>query len=812
MLFQNYQIKKYLVPVFSVCLIFITLISGCSFPLSIISEQDTQENYPQAEVIFKVTLLQALPENTSLALEIVDDVTGLAFNPQRFELTQQDSVNYFVKLPLVIGSVLKYRYVRVSDMNTIEYSLQGNQIRFRLAKITGPAIFQDNVVAWIDQPYIGPIGRARGQFIDQENNAPIPNLLVTAEGVQTVTASDGTFILEGLTPGTHNLVVYSMDGQFSGFQQGVLISEEATTPVYVYLNKQPMINVTFTVNTPTDFDELMPVRFASNMQSLGNLYSDSYSGSTTIASNLPVMTKEKPGKYTITLDLPKGFDLRYKYSLGDGLWNSELTSDGNFVLRELLVGATQNKIVNTVDTFRSPNLEPINFTVNTPQITPKDDLISVQFNPFGWFEPIPMVKIGELQWSYTLYSPLHLLGPVEYRFCRNELCEKTAAIASSPQVFIPAATPQGISVNIEQWSNLGVFSDSEILTDGGTIAPKTNFLTGFELVSAYSPTSQIFLDSGFRKISENASNTVIIPSTWSATRNNPPYLEPLPGIDYSWSEMQTTIIRARQQGLQVFLFPQVSFPNDNAADYWLAAKRDEGWWITWYENYHRYMMQVADWAALNSVDGIVLGDPFVSPSSNGGKLANGKSSGAPANADEQWRQLILDVRSRFSGAIIGVYSYPNSEKLSLGWLDSVDQLYVLYSSPLAQDSAATVNDLMAIIKNDLDNNLYTTIKGYGKNVILGINYPSAVNAFVGCTDTLGNCLNDWGVLQTDLNVQSRIYNAAIIEAGKESWINGFISRNYEPVAAVQDSSASINGKPAFDVLWFWYHFILNISP
>jgi len=72
-------------------------------------------------------------------------------------------------------------------------------------------------------------------------------------------------------------------------------------------------------------------------------------------------------------------------------------------------------------------------------------------------------------------------------------------------------------------------------------------------------------------------------------------------------------------------------------------------------------------------------------------------------------------------------------------------------------------------------------------------------------------VNNWGNSQIDLSVQSQIYNAAVIIAAKEPWITGFISRNYQPIVAVQDTSCSINGKPSVDVLWFWYHFILNVS-
>lgn len=805
----NKQMGQFIGQVLCACLLLIGLLSSCVSPAS--TNNSVLNTYPQAEVIFKVTLTQALTDGSTLSLEIVDDVTGLAFNPQRYEMTKQDDLTYFVKLPLVIGSVLKYRYVRVSESNSVEYTPQGTSVRFRIASISGPAIFQDIIAGWIDQPYEGAIGRVRGQFLDKTTNSPIPNLLVTAQGIQTVTSSDGTYTLEGLTLGTHILVVYSMDGKYETFQQGVAVAEEATTPVFISLQPRPTASVTFEVTTPTDFDASIPIRFASNLQPLGNLYTDLLAGSTTVSSTLPVLTRIQDGKYAITLDLPVGFDLRYKFTLGDGLWNSELNTDGSFVLRELLVKQGETKITDKVATFHSPGLEPITFTVTTSSTTPAEDIISLQLNPYSWFESIPMVRKSQNEWSYTLYSPLHLLGPVEYRFCRNEACDLSSSVPVSAQVFLPSNSSQLISGRIDQWNNYANLGEPEILTDGGNITPRSPFIAGFELTGDYVPFASQYLDVGLKTIAGTAANFVIIPSTWTATRNNPPYLEPLPGQDYSWLQMSSAIRSIQNQGMQVILFPQIHF-SMGSANYWQAAKRDEGWWITWYENYHRYIMQVVDWAAANNVGGIIIGDPSAAASYKNGTLADGSLANAPLNADEQWRQLIKDMRAKYSGAILGALAYPSSQKIEPGWLDSVDAIYVLYSPALSQSSAISTNDLMPLVRQDLDDNLYPKISGFGKTVILGLNYPSSSNAFGGCVDVLGSCMNNWGYnTQADLNVQSQIYNAAVIIAAKESWITGFISRNYQPLVAVQDSSSSLNGKPAIDVLWFWYHFILNVS-
>jgi hypothetical protein len=274
--------------------------------------------------------------------------------------------------------------------------------------------------------------------------------------------------------------------------------------------------------------------------------------------------------------------------------------------------------------------------------------------------------------------------------------------------------------------------------------------------------------------------------------------------------MQTEIITAKQLGLNVSLFPVLNYPN-GAAQYWGTASKDVGWWTSWYDRYHRYMMQVADWANLTGVKSIILGDPSVSPSMGNGTLADGSTANAPANADDQWRQLVQDIRSRFSGTILGAVTAPGVQTLP-GWLDSVDGIYVLYSPALSQTSNPSVNDLEALFQSDLEQNLHPRLSTLNKPVILALNYPSASNAFAGCTDVLGSCLGNWGNDQLDFVPQTSIYNAAIIVAGKETWINGFIARGTQPVATVMDSSTSVLSKPANDALWFWYYYILNKSP
>jgi hypothetical protein len=113
----------------------------------------------------------------------------------------------------------------------------------------------------------------------------------------------------------------------------------------------------------------------------------------------------------------------------------------------------------------------------------------------------------------------------------------------------------------------------------------------------------------------------------------------------------------------------------------------------------------------------------------------------------------------------------------------------------------------------LDTLVMPIAQQYAKPVIIGINYPSSSIALNGCMDINAKCLEyPTSVLAgtpVDLDLQSKIYNAAIIASGNREWIKGFIARGYNPLVVVKDQGSSIYGKPASDVLWFWFHFILN---
>ena len=81
----------------------------------------------------------------------------------------------------------------------------------------------------------------------------------------------------------------------------------------------------------------------------------------------------------------------------------------------MIVPGEDTVINETVETWQAGNSAPILFEADVPANTPVGDIIYIQFNPYGWTEPVPMWPLGGNHWVYKLYSPLSILGSFGYR-------------------------------------------------------------------------------------------------------------------------------------------------------------------------------------------------------------------------------------------------------------------------------------------------------------------------------------------------------------------------------------------------------------
>jgi hypothetical protein len=269
-------------------------------------------------------------------------------------------------------------------------------------------------------------------------------------------------------------------------------------------------------------------------------------------------------------------------------------------------------------------------------------------------------------------------------------------------------------------------------------------------------------------------------------------IEPMDSVSLSWDEEQKLITYVKLARMESVLFPQLSI--SNPYQFWSSSSGYDGWWQTYFDRYERFIVNYADLAQIMGVKAIILGDPTVNPS----------MFSAP-DSDKRWAQLISDVRARFKGTIIGAIAIP-SDVTPPPWLNDVDIIYVMFS-PTIKDNNNTIGE----ISSELDSLVYPIFRQFGKPIILGVNIASNENAINGCSDENGSC-SFYSVQGNtpDSNLQSTMYNAIAVSAFSKEWIAGLISRGYYPFVMTTDQSASIYGKPAYDVLWFWYHYVLNL--
>jgi hypothetical protein len=803
-------------------LIPIILVSVFLVACSQVKPEPTETPTPAAMIAFRVTLPTPPNPGEAVMLTVVDEITGLAFNPKDYPLQAEDSLHYTVILPFRLGSTIRYHYTRQNGIVLQEHLSDGRAVRYRMYRVDGPGTVEDVVSRWTDTPFTWPSGRINGQVTDAVTGRPVPNILVTAGGAQAFTSSDGSYLIEGLPPGTHNLVAYALDGTYHTYQQGATVEAGSMTPATFAVTPAALVNVTFLVNVPVNTPLDAPLRFAGNLVQLGNTFADLTGGGSSLASRMPPLVRLDDGKYTITLTLPVGADVQYKYTLGDGYWSSEHASDGRYRLRQIIVPEEDIAIEETVDTWQVGNLEPITFIVYIPPSTPPAEGIYIQFNPgYSWMEPIPMWPIAENRWEFILTSPLDGLDTINYRYCREGQCgsaddQQTMGIstdgAPASRVVNPSLYGSTIDDTVQSWAWTTPIESA--IVPNVTIQPRgPGFVTGIEFQTGYHPSWGPLWTKAIADVQQSGANWLVLTPSWSFTRLAPPVLELVPGRDVLWAEQANTILQARASGLTMVLFPTPNFPTEPSL-WWEAAPRDFSWWVSWFDHYCDFLLHYADMAERTGVQALILGGDWLAPAMPGGTLEDGTSSKVPADADARWREIISQVRTRFKGTILWALPYPQNIQELISITDVVDGVYLMWSVPLAKTGDPTQE-----AGKILDADVLPFQEQIGKPVLLGLNYPSATGSLSGCImNADGACINPAELIPTHPDIpgvqinmveQAEAYNAILLAVNDRLWVSGVVTRGFYPPVVLQDKSNSVRGKLAAGVLWYWFPKLLG---
>jgi len=783
-----------------ISLLSISIIGACNNLSSLRKEFD--QNIQLAEVVFDVQISKPLSGDGALYLEILDEVSGLSYNPARFEMQAKDDLHYFIRTPITIGSVVKYRFVIGGNPPSVEFSSVGEHVRYRMLYVSGPQIVNDIVTGWQDQPYNGETGEISGYIVDKTNNSPIPDIMVIINGVRAFTAADGSFRIAGIPVGQHTLVAYHIDGHYQPFQQEAVIAANASTPAIFSIEPSKYVNVTFNVTAPNETIGGAPIRLIGNSYTFGNTFADLRGGMNALASRAPIMASQSDGSYSLTIQLPVGFDLRYKYTLGDGFWNAEHFDDGSMRIRQIIIPDHDITVNNAIATWRSSDHPPVRFNIQVPFNTPSHDIVSIQFNPYVWAEPIPMWSLGENKWTFTLYSPLEVLNESAFRICRNDQCGIADGLTNQGEMSSEISLDSNIeeiNYEIEEWAFWqNIVSNSDFSQDN-IIARDTAFTAGIEFSDVYHPSFQPYLGWSFIDIGVDNVNWVFIRPSWSINALNEMEIYMRPGTDPFWNDTIQSINYAKQVGSNIAVFPSINYPT-SYDDYWSNASLGYLWWHQWFDAYSQFILHFTDLAALTDSQAIVLGENELRP------LLQQESYDIPSDIEKEWEELLDSIRLHFTGDIILAIPYSSYLPALPDWVEKIDKVYIQFSPPLSSTQSPTIEDLTSRIEQIFDNEIYPFYSSNLKPIILGISYPSIDGSAMGCVSFEPNYeeFSKEQVSPIDLEEQADLYTSIFRVINQRSWISGIVSRGYYPPLALHDYSSSIHGKNAENILSFWF--------
>lgn len=811
----NYSILK----LFSVILLISLFLSSCSNlePQASIEQPETsikqfQQNLPYTEVTFSLEVPKAI--ESEIILELIDDITGIELNPTRYVMTKLEDNLYELILPIKVPSQIKYRFYKNNGLPIYETDANNNIVQYRMAYVSNESIIPNILTNWQDEQYDHKYGKISGQIVNIETNSPIPNALIVVGGKHSYSNSLGNFTIDNIPAGKHNLIISSTDGEYQTFQQEAIIGEGLTTQANIGLKSSTFVSISFVVDPPDNTPENAPLRILGNTYQLGNVFGNIYNGTSIAPARAPKLSILSDGNYAITMSLPAGFDLRYKYSLGDGFWNAEMNPDGNFMVRQLVVPDQDTIINDVIDNWGILDDQKVEFLVNIPENTPGSDIVSIQFNSFGWSPPIQMWKVSDFQWKYQLLSPFHMVGKIDYRFCRNDACD-IAFDASAPvngYSFDTSNLPQNLDITISNWNGWGLEIQEPELSVPEVFPRSEGFIAGFSISDNYNVYTPIHIEKAFQNMLEVKANTTVIPIKWTLSSINPVVFEPMTGSNPLWKDLVLMIQKAQKNNLRVWLSPQVELSTSAIKE--LSQFSDEYDGDNQFsEVYGEFLTYAVDLANYMSVQGVI----YPTEINHQTNVEDYESFSSVMS------QILLDhldvYRNRFNGQHF--ISFNDSSVTDSVLLSSIDG-YLIFPEINLISSDYLGENFEITIENYLEQEIFTSYSDYNKPIIIGLNYPSISGTESGCVNVEDQCLdfeliNNLDIQQAqslfplDFETQIILLNSTFLAINNLDWINGIVSINYNPQVAIMDFSSSIRGKPSIGVFWYWYPRLLGIS-
>ncbi|MBN2556148.1 MAG: hypothetical protein JXA97_09460 [Anaerolineales bacterium] len=799
-------------------------LTGCTGEIGLSSESRAPTPMPlqsqAASAAANLTLLVNPPVGTSanvrIALEIIDEITGMEEHSRVFTLKRTAQGQYTIDLTPAVGTILYYRFVRMDPDASPEVTPLGEPA-YRRAAIMGSETLEDTIAGWEDAPYSGGTGRITGTVESSESGQPLGEMVVYGGGQSTFTDQYGQFQFNGLQPGYHRITVLSPSGAFHTVQQGAYVDVYSATPTSFAMPPAAPVQVAFQVTVPADTLPGSQVRVLGSSQQLGFRFSADGPGELASALAAPTMYMVDETHYILVTTLYAGMDLRYKYTLGNGIWNAEHDPAGSYVTRQIIVPESDLVLEDSVSTWHGDNQSTVRFHVTVPSNTPSEDDISLQLDPSSGLEAIPMWELGENEWYYILYSPLAPGDSISYRYCRSQRCgsaddARTTGANPEPRTVEISTRAQNVEDRVDLWQWWGLAGETSTVV-APEISPRAGMHVGVAFLPVYSPVWNYTWHGILTQLANLSVNSVILTPSWSISGTNP---TPLFQLDPARSPLMDELIRISEslvsEGIVVSLQPHLLPASGQMQDWWQTGSLDRAWWNVWFEQYEAFLLNYAAIAEDISAQSLVLGGAELAPALPGGLLPDGSPSNVPQDAADRWAQLIRAVRQIYHGTLVFELDFTGNVDAP-GFLTACDEVQLYWHPPLAEGAERTVADLQAVAGSYLDRiQAVPALRAIPIRLVVEyLSIDGGASACAGAPD--GRCRSagefDQGApvdadLDVNLTEQAQAINAVLLALLTHDEITGFYVARYDPGAALQDKSASVHGKPAADVLWYWY--------
>jgi len=785
------------------------LLYGCNLPTSentlIQDRSQSLQAYatPFVKVQFTVSLPAPLSEGEAVTIVILDEVTGLPYNRQTYEMNEVNPLSYTAALSIPMQSVVKYRYEKIGTENMPEISPNGGHIRYRMFYVEGNTEHNDEIISWENNKTDFEVGRFEGVVLDQNTGLPIPDILINVGGITRFTDANGLFVFANLPAGTHNTVFYAIDGKYKVHQQGAVIAIGKTTPANIKLSPNTAVEVTFLVSPPDDAMGA-PVYIVGNLAQFGNTFTDLMGSMSIETSRMPLLEPQADGTLRKTISLYTGTDLRFKFTLGDGYWNTEQKAEGGNITRQLIVPNQNITVDLQINSWRSTVFEPISFSTFIHPGFGYPGERYIQFKLDDWTEPLRMWPIGNGNYLYILYSPFEMASPITYRVCLDTVCNSptTSSLVSQEEQIEPNDQPISRTISVDSWLNELTQEPYPEIYRIPFPYKSQDYKTIIELSPSIRPSKSALISIGIEEIKELNANTVIFTPQWFQNGAED-LLHPEIGKTPFYFELFSYINSAKENGFSVGLYPQMELLAAGDADNF--SNRNKSWQQSWFDSYRQFTLNYAKLAEITNTEYLLIG---------GKNLLTSLPDQNSYNADQvedQWLSLITDIRSEYGGKLIWAANAGTEMDPLPEFIDSFDEIYVSMDSPLSDGTSASFDQIAYGFTRNLDNFLYEVYRSTLKPVTLAFAYPSVDGAAQGCQLLNNNCNNDGLFIEEevsdqtlDLFEQAEIYNAILPTAASREWITGISIRGYIPGSTSDDLTSSIAGKPSKDVIQHWY--------